>query len=174
MTSWTTTLAVGSRLRYEGEAHSRDWERICATAGVARGGSPKLIHARLWVYEKLTAGPLQAAPLALRTDDRSEHRYHSFALRLPALAGELLDEQARLILVNNRIDEPLEWSPPRHWVDVDRLPGAEPDAVDSERVNRLLRAGRGPRAVAKALGVSLEAVRLAVGRPLLAVDEAGT
>ena len=140
----------------------RDWERISSTAGLARGSARKLRNARLWVYEVLTAGLLRSAPADLCPDETTTVSYHSFALRIPALAADLLDAKARQLLASSNIDEPLEWSPPKEWVHTGGLPGPEPDDIDFNRVIHLLRAGRAPAAVADALGVTLDHVRFVV------------
>lgn len=137
----------------------RDWQGISSAAGLATGRARKLRNARLWIYEALTGGPLRSAPADLRPDESALASYHSFVLRIPARAAELLDAKARQILARSGIDEPLRWSPPREWVHTRKLPGREPEDIDVDRVIRLLRARRGPRAVADALGVTLEHVR---------------
>ena len=140
----------------------RDWQGITSAAGLATGRARKLCHARLWIYEALTGGPLRSAPADLRPDEAALASYHSFVLRIPARAAELLDAKARQILARSGIDEPLRWSPPREWVHSRELPGSEPEDIDFDRVIRLLRARRGPRAVADALGVTLDHVHFAV------------
>ncbi len=140
----------------------RDWAGISSAAGMATGRARKLRNARLWIYEALTGGPLRSAPADLRPDESALVSYHSFVLRIPARAAELLDAKARQILARSGIDEPLRWSPPREWAHTRGLPGREPDDIDVDRVIRLLRAGRGSRAVADALGVTLDHVHFAV------------
>ncbi len=90
------------------------WGRICRAAGTPPGGPLKLKGARQWIWEALTGGLVQQAPGGLRADAGGGlNHFHGFVLRLPPLAGELLDAQARRVLDDNGCgSEPLLWSPP--------------------------------------------------------------
>lgn len=138
---------------------ARDWDRICAHAGTPTGGDRKLAHARLWLFEALTRSPFHAAPHELRAAAHGIVDYHQFGLRLPPHAASLLESHATSLLAAAGIDEPLTWSPPRDWVELDGLPGPEPDDIDPDSVNRLLQANIGAVAVAERLGISLELLR---------------
>jgi hypothetical protein len=138
---------------------ARDWDRICAHAGTPTGGDRKLARARIWLFEALTGSLFHAAPHELRAAAHSIVDYHQFGLRLPPQAASLLDSQATSLLAAAGIDEPLTWSPPRDWVDLDGRPGPEPDDIDPDSVNRLLQANIGAVAVAERLGISLELLR---------------
>jgi len=138
---------------------ARDWDRICAHAGAPTGGDRKLANARLWLYESLTGGLPGHGLQHLLPHAHGPVAYHRFALRLPHRAADLLDCHAASILSDLDIDEPLSWSPPRDWVEVDGLPGPEPDDIDPKRVTRLLQDRIAPGVVATDLGISLEHVR---------------
>jgi hypothetical protein len=140
-----------------------EWKRVCSTAGIASGAAPRLNHARLWIYETLTGSPPHSAPTAIRPRPHHLVAYHRFALRLPALAAELLEQHARNLLAAHNISEPLTWSPPRHWVSAKTLPGREPDDIDLDTIRQALR-HLSPQTAADQLGISLEHLRLAVRR----------
>ena len=142
------------------------WDRISAAADTPTGGHRKLRHARLWLWEALTAGLPHQAPAALRPEGTSGlSDYHSFALRLPAIAVNLLEEHARRVLDSHGCDnEPLVWSPPPDWVDLQGLPVPDLDIVDLARLKTLLRARRPAGDIADQLGTSLDHVRLLVRR----------
>jgi hypothetical protein len=142
------------------------WDRICAAAGVPTGGHRKLKHARLWIWETLTAGLPQQAPRELQpTGTSSLNAYHRFTLDLPATVANLLERRARDVLDSHGGgDEPLTWSPPTTWADLNGLPVADLDSLDLGRLQALLRTQRSPTNIAEELNTSLDHVRLIVRR----------
>lgn len=140
------------------------WDEVCAISGTPTGGALKLRCARLWIWETITGGLLERAPQRLRPDKSGDvSNYHRFALRLPPPAAELLDGHARRFLdAEGCGDEPLTWSPPSQWVDLDGLPGRDPASVTPEQVEVLLRQRLSPSAVARRLATTLDHVHLIV------------
>ncbi|MGI8808337.1 MAG: TniQ family protein, partial [Acidimicrobiales bacterium] len=153
------------RRRVAAEAELLDrlsWDRICASAGTPTGADRRLRNARLWLWETITGGLVQRAPEPLAPIEPSGlMAYYDFALHLLPVEVELLDERARRFLNDHGcIREPVTWSPPVEWVDLDGLPGPDPASIDVDRVSRLLRHRLSSSDVAEQLGVSIDHVRL--------------
>ena len=140
------------------------WDRICAQAGVVTGGPRKLRWARLWIWETITAGPLEQAPDGVRPSEATHlESYHHFPLAIGLRGAELLDAHTRRLLDSLGCgDEPTTWSPPPNWADVADLPGRDPTSVPAEQVEVLLRQKLPPGQVADRLGISLDHVRLLI------------
>jgi len=171
--------AHGSPIDYERRRHIaatatpidlKSWDGICAAAGVATGGHRKLRHARLWVWELLTGGLPAQAPESVRPNHNSVLAdYQRFALRLPHDAVNLLEAHARSVRDSHGCaSEPIAWSPPTEWVDLEGLPVPALDQLDLERLAVLLRTERSPIDIAEELNTTLDHVRLVVrGTPEL-------
>ncbi|MDQ6614736.1 MAG: LysR family transcriptional regulator [Actinomycetota bacterium] len=140
------------------------WDRICAQAGAKTGGARKLRWARLWIWETITAGPLEQSPDNIRpTEAVDVPNYHLFPLTMPPQLAELLDAHARRLLDTLGCgNEPLTWSPPATWVNVATLPGRDPASVNPEQIGELLRQRLAPGDVAEQLGITLDHVRLLI------------
>lgn len=140
------------------------WDRMCAASGIRTGGARKLRFAQLWTWETITGGTLERAPDRLRPCEPTDLAgYHAFALGLPPMAAELLLAHARALLGEHGCEhEPLTWSPPTDWVDLDGLPGRDPEAISPDEVGRLLGLGVRPTEVAERLGTTLDHIRLLV------------
>jgi len=171
----------GSPIDYERRRHiaatvelldRRSWDRICAMVGILTGAARKLQNARLWIWETVTAGLVQRAPVSIRPAEptglghgHERGSYFHFVMHLPTPAADLLEAHARRLLDDQGCgDEPLTWSPPRHWVQDEDLPGVEPDEVDHDEVWRLAYAGNSPREVARRAGTTVDHVRHVVCR----------
>lgn len=144
----------------------RSWDRICAAAGIPTGGHRKLRNARLWIWETLTGGLPQQAPASLRPQATAGlGAYHRFCLGLPGVAISLLDARAREVLDGHGCEgEPIAWSPPTNWADLDGLPVPDLDCLDLDRLATLFQSGRSVTAIAEELDTSLDQVRLVVRR----------
>ena len=143
------------------------WGRWTGQGSVASRASPRAVSASSTTpgcgsRRPSPGSPLHSAPAPIRPDEQAVIAYHHFVVRLPARAAQLLAERARDVLAAAGIDEPLTWSPPHHLVEFERLPGPEPDEIDVERLQRLLRTRLPVGTVADSLGVSLDHLRLAV------------
>lgn len=139
------------------------WDRICAAIGTPTGGAPKLRYAELWIWEVLTGGLLEDAPERLRlVDFHAINGYHRFALCLPSAARHLGNHARRVLDEMGCANEPTTWSPPQEWVDLDGLPGNDPDSLGPDKVEPLLRQALPPASVARRLGTSIDHVRLII------------
>lgn len=143
------------------------WTSICGAGGALSGAEFKLTAARLWLWETITGGLAEQAPVAAR--QRSEKmmfaRYHQFALRLPRQTAQALLAHAReLIDAHGCRQEPLTWSPPATGIEVDELPGPDPDALEPQAAHALLARHIAPEAVAEQLGITLEHLRYVIRR----------
>lgn len=140
------------------------WDRMCAASGIRTGGARKLRFAQLWTWEAITGGALERAPDRLRLCEPNDLAgYHAFALGMPPMAAELLSAHARALLDEHGCEqEPLTWSPPTDWADLDGLPGRDPAAISADQVGSLLRLGAPPTEVAQQLGTTLDHIRLVV------------
>ena len=116
------------------------WTVMCRAGGTPAGAGRKLADARLWLWETLTGGLPQQAPLSLRRESPEFLPSHArFALRLPGpTARGLLEHARRLLDAHGCHDEPLAWSPRSDAIRLERLPGPDPDAVDPDRVHAAL------------------------------------
>jgi hypothetical protein len=91
--------------------------------------------------------------------------YFDFALHLLPVEADSLDRHARKLLEElGMADEPMTWSPPIGWVDLEGLPGPDPDSVDAGQVGELLRRQASPSDVAEQLGISLDHLRVVIRR----------
>jgi hypothetical protein len=144
----------------------RSWDRICAAAGIPTGGHRKLRNARLWIWETLTGGLPQQAPASLRPQATTGlGAYHRFCLGLPGVAVSLLEARAREVLDGHGCGgEPIAWSPPTSWADLDGLPVPDLGCLDLDRLATLFQRGRSVTAIAEELDTSLDHVRLVVRR----------
>ncbi len=137
------------------------WTVMCRAGGTPAGAGRKLADARLWLWETLTGGLPQQAPLSLRRESPEFLPGHArFALRLPGpTARRLLEHARRLLDAHGCHDEPLCWSPRSDAIRLEMLPGPDPDAVDPDRVHAAVARGLTPSQVAEELAVTLEQVR---------------
>jgi len=134
---------------------------MCRAGGTPAGGHPKLAHARLWLWEMLTGGLPRHAPAALRLNGPELlARHSSFALQLPApTVRRLLEHARRLLDAHGCCHEPLTWSPTAEGIELDELPGPDPDVIDPIRVHAAIARERTPAQAAAELGITLEHLR---------------
>jgi hypothetical protein len=171
---------VGAPINYEqrralaGEIEILDrraWRVICRADGVSAGLHPRHMHARLWLWETLTGGLPRQAPQALRLRTPEFLRDHArFALALPATTARRLNEYARQLLDAHGCEhEPITWSPRVTDIDLDRLPGPDPDTVAPRAVHAAIAEPRSARQAADKLGITIEhlhyIVRAHPGKP---------
>lgn len=138
------------------------WISICGAGGTLSGAEFKLTAARLWLWETITGGLAEQAPVAIRqrTQNMTFARYHQFALRLPRQTTQALLGRARELLdAHGCRDEPLTWSPAAAGIALYELPGPDPDALDPQAAHTLLARHTAPAAVAEQLGITLEHLR---------------
>lgn len=137
---------------------SNTWRVMCRAGGTPAGGPPKLAHARLWLWETLTGGLPRQAPPALRRDCPGSPRDHlRFMLQLAAGTMRRLNDHARGLLDTHDCQhEPLTWSPTTNGIDLERLPGPDPDAIDPRSVHAAITTQPTPRRAAAELGITLE------------------
>ena len=138
------------------------WTVMCRAGGTPAGGSWKLAHARLWLWETLTGSLPRQAPRTLRLDSPEFLGRHSrFALRLPAPTVRRLNEHARHLLdAHGCRHEPLTWSPSADAISLGQLPGPDPDAINPIRVHAALARQQTPRQTAADLGITPRAPAL--------------
>ncbi|MGH2856933.1 MAG: TniQ family protein [Solirubrobacteraceae bacterium] len=138
---------------------ARAWKVMCRAGGTPAGGEPRLTHARLWLWETLTGGLPRQAPAALRRP-RPEFlpQHYRFPLSLPAATVRQLNQHARRLLDTHGCQhEPLTWSPASASIQLDRLPGPDPDAIDPDRVHAAISAHpTRQHAAAAKLGITVE------------------
>jgi hypothetical protein len=137
---------------------SRAWKVMCRAGGTPAGSDRKLTHARLWLWETLTGGLPRQAPPALRPDQPEFLPDHArFALCLPASTVQRLHEHARRLLDTHGCGrEPLTWSPSIHGIEIDQLPGADPDAIAVRAAHDAIANQRTLADAASELGITLE------------------
>nr|MBA3746841.1 TniQ family protein [Solirubrobacterales bacterium] len=153
------------------------WAAMCRAGGTPTGSHFKLRAARLWLWETLTGGIAEQAPVALRPRTASEYqRYQRFALKLPGATIRRLLAHARILLDEHGFrDEPVTWSPAGEQITVEALPGPDPDALDADDALALLAKDITPGDAAAQLGVRLDHLRYTIRTPapeedVLAVD----
>jgi hypothetical protein len=141
-----------------------EWDRLCAQAGVQTGGPRKLRWAQLWIWETITASPLDHAPDDIRPHEAVDvNSYHQFPFTMTPQLTELLDGHARQLLDSLGCgDEPVTWSPPATWVNVATLPGRDPASVNPAQIVELVQRGLAPGDVAQHLGITYDHVRLLI------------
>ncbi len=152
------------------------WRIMCRAAGTPTGFDPKLRRARLWLWETLTGDlPEQAPPWIRATSPDELGAYLRFALRLPADTKlRLLEHARRLLDTNGFDDEPVTWSPPVDGIQVNSLPGRDPDKPGDRRVRAALARQLSPTQTAQQLDITLEHLRYLTRRyPASADPRAG-
>jgi hypothetical protein len=103
-------------------------------------------------------------PAPLRLPDRRSQDYAEFVFTMPAQMASCLHRQARTLLSQAGISEPVTWEPPLDWAAGIPWPGPDPGAVSTEDLHPLIRAGLPVRAIAARLATSPDHVRLAAAR----------
>ncbi|HEV2361394.1 MAG TPA: LysR family transcriptional regulator [Acidimicrobiales bacterium] len=136
-----------------------EWDKLALHSGIKKGQDKMFLDARRYLWELLTGGNLEHAPDEIKLTAGRASAYINFALRVPAVAVERLRGRAEQIVLEQGWNEPLEWSPPREWVDISTLPGLEPADIDADGVMNSLLAGRNMNAVAADFDIPLDAVR---------------
>jgi hypothetical protein len=119
--------------------------------------------ARLRLIELLTGPHPRYLPEPLRLPGRSQN-YDEFVLTMPEQMAFSLHRQARALLSRASISEPVTWEPPFDWAAGIPWPGPDPDAISTEDLHPLIRAGLPARAIAARLATSADHVRLAAAR----------
>ncbi|WP_307844647.1 LysR family transcriptional regulator [Actinospica acidithermotolerans] len=151
------------RLDYADLLPPGQWKAICREAGYPPGGELRIRIARCVLFRRLSGMPLESAPefpMAGVAAFRAEAERFA-ALRTPLLS-QGLDYASETFLAQNGVHgEAVNWHPPTDLLDGLDLPGADPAAIDVERLHRLVCGRRNAvAAAAKVFGTSIEAVRL--------------
>lgn len=117
--------------------------------------------ARLRLIELLTGTHPRYLPGPLRLPERRSQDYAEFVFTMPGQMASCLHRQARTLLAKASISEPVTWEPPFGWAAGIPWPGPDPDAISTEDLHPLIRAGLPARAIAARLATSPDHVRLA-------------
>jgi hypothetical protein len=120
--------------------------------------------ARLRLIELLTGTHPRYLPGPLQLPERRRQDYAEFAFTMPGQLASCLHRQARALLAKASISEPVTWEPPFGWAAGIPWPGPDPDAISTEDLHPLVRAGLPVRAIAARLATSADHVRLAAAR----------
>jgi hypothetical protein len=131
---------------------------MCRAGGTPAGSDPKRAHARLWLWETLTGGlPRQAPPTLLPDQPEFLPAHSRFAPRLPAPTVQRLHQHARRLLDTHGCrHEPLTWSPSIDGIELDGLPGPDPDAIDPRAAHNAIANQPTLANAASELGITLE------------------
>ncbi|MYS21569.1 TniQ protein [Streptomyces sp. DvalAA-14] len=152
-------------LDYTDLLFAETWAQICRDAGQHPGTGRRLRIARCIVFTQISGTPIEHAP-EFPTADHNVFRAEAerFTEVWTPRIREALREAARAFLHRHGIRrEPLTWHPPTNLLDDLDLPGRDADGIDIQRLHDLVRGRRSPtRAAAATLGLSIEAVRLAL------------
>ena len=117
--------------------------------------------ARLRLIELLTGTHPRYLPGPLRLPERRSQDYAEFVFTMPGQMARCLQQQARALLAHAGVHEPVTWEPPFDWAAGIPWPGPDPDAISTEELHPLIRAGLPVRAIAARLATSPNHVRLA-------------
>ena len=117
--------------------------------------------ARLRLIELLTGTHPRYLPGPLRLPERRSQDYAEFVFTMPGQMARCLQQQARALLAHAGVHEPVTWEPPFDWAAGIPWPGPDPDAISTEELHPLIRAGLPVRAIAARLATSPDHVRLA-------------
>ena len=120
--------------------------------------------ARLRLIDLLTGTHPRYLPGPLRLPERRHQEYAQFAFTMPEQMAFSLHQQARSLLSKASISEPVTWEPPIDWAAGIPWPGPDPDAISTQDLHPLIRAGLPVRAIAARLATSADHVRLAADR----------
>ena len=120
--------------------------------------------ARLRLIELLTGTHPRYLPRPMRLPQRRSQDYAEFVFTMPAQLASCLHRQARTLLSKASISEPVTWEPPFDWAAGIPWPGPDPDAISTEDLHPLIRAGLPVRAIAARLATSPDHIRLAADR----------
>jgi hypothetical protein len=106
--------------------------------------------ARLRLIELLTGTHPRYLPEPLRLPVRRSRSqdYAEFTVTMPEQMAFSLHQQARALLSKAGISEPVTWEPPFDWAAGIPWPGPDPDAISTEGLHPLIRAGLPVRAIA--------------------------
>jgi hypothetical protein len=117
--------------------------------------------ARLRLIELLTATHPRYLPGPPRLPERRSQDYAEFVFTMTGQMASCLHRQARTLLSKASISEPVTREPPFDWAAGIPWPGPDPDAISTEELHPLIRAGLPVRAIAARLATSSDHVRLA-------------
>lgn len=145
------------------ELSPQQWEAICLAADAHPGTVARLLNARRHLFQTLTGADLNnpAHELVLPTS-RARVNYLTWRVDMATALRNELHRHAAGLLAAAGIHEPLTWNPPGECAAGLRLPGREPDDIDTDRLHALVADGAPPRTIAQRLGVSVEHARYAI------------
>jgi TniQ len=150
--SFTTAATVIDRDAYQ---------RLCARLGWPRPSQHRLRLLDRYLLALLTGTHLPATPGDPNlTRGRASASWNTLRYRMPAELREFLHAQPIANLHGRRIDEPLQWEPPPHWVTGVTWRGVDPDQVDQQRYACHAAQGTHLMQMTQAMRMSTEHVRL--------------
>lgn len=136
----------------------RAYTRLCLQHGWAEAGRKRL-DAMTWYTLLLLTGEHHRAPTGA-----SSRRYASNCTRFrygaPAALKAFLADQARALLEQRGIEEPVTWEPPRHWVADITFPGVEPGDMSADRFEQITPRSPSVHHAAAELAITAEHLRL--------------
>ena len=155
---------------------NRAWTVMCRAGATPAGSDTKLAHARLCLWETLTGGlPRQAPPALLRDQPEFLPAHSRFAPSLPAPTVQRLHERARRLLDTHGCGhEPLTWSPSIDGIQLDGLPGPDPDAIDLSAAHIAIAKQPTLPHAASELGITLEHLHYIARKHLAEVHDPAT
>jgi AraC-like DNA-binding protein len=137
------------------------YKQLCIRQGWPRGLEQRTRLLDRYLLALLTGTLLISSPDAPNLDrDSVTAGLNSLRYGMPAELREFLNEQALAQLVVHRINEPLVWEPPSHWVSDVTWLGVDPDQVDQQMFLRQAAQGATVTQMAKATNLTTEHVRL--------------
>ncbi|MGW7386560.1 hypothetical protein [Streptomyces sp. NPDC054794] len=86
--------------------------------------------------------------------------HHHFRQHLPVPLKEFLHDQAEADLRRFNINEPLQWEPPSHWVEIPHWPGHDDAMISTSLAAELAAQSPVERELAKDLGLTTTHLRL--------------
>ncbi|MFJ6138833.1 LysR family transcriptional regulator [Kitasatospora sp. NPDC092286] len=147
-------------LDYTGLLPEELWEQVSRRSGIHPGHNLRRKLARAVLFERISGMPADLAAPDLAVSTPSERSMP--ASFITDLTPDLATSWSRRLRSSyeHGIVEPITWQPPLELLVGLKLPGDDPDAVETERLHELIRnpdssTGR----VARALGTSIETVR---------------
>jgi hypothetical protein len=148
---------IGSQTFMDRDAY----KQLCIRQGWPRGLEQRTRLLDRYLLVLLTGTHLISSPDAPNRDrDSVIAGLNTLRYGMPAELREFLHEQALAHLVAHRINEPLVWEPPSHWVSDVTWLGVDPSQVDQQMFRRQAAQGATVTQMSKAMNLTTEHVRL--------------
>ncbi|MER8028799.1 hypothetical protein ABTZ78_07540 [Streptomyces bauhiniae] len=140
------------------------WNTACDEIGRRHPNQQQRKLLRFLLIETLTGTHPRYLPAPFNLATFPTTGYESSVLRLPAPLMDPIHQQARQLLAQADIDEPVIWEPPDEWMTDVAWPGPNPEDIDLEEMWRQIQAQTQVTHIARSLGTSSEHVRYAALR----------